>query len=266
MVFVVQSRFLRLGPDCSGIKMEPHLDRSEYTMLRRQFSTLPVCLTASVLIAPAFEVHALTLADLSNAQASQGLKAALEKGASAAVKSLGQADGFLGNDKVRIPLPGYLKDAANLLRSLGQGAKLDELITAMNRAAESAVPLAHDMLISAVKGMNVQDAKNILTGGDTSVTQFFTEKTKQPLNLKFLPVVTRATAKVDLAAKYNQVAGKAAGMGLLKGDQANIEQYVTGKALDGLYFMIGEEEKKIRQDPVGTGSAVLKKVFGALKG
>lgn len=235
-------------------------------MQRRQFNTLSLCLTVSALAAPAFEVSALTLADLSSAQASQGLKAALEKGAVAAVKTLGQKDGFLGNDKVRIPLPGYLQDAAQLLRGLGQGAKLDELITAMNRAAESAVPLARDMLINAVKSMNVQDAKNILAGSETSVTQFFAEKTKQPLGVKFLPVITQATARVDLAAKYNQVAGKAAGMGLLKGDQANIEQYVTAKALDGLYFMIGEEEKKIRQDPVGTGSAVLKKVFGALKG
>ena len=234
-------------------------------MHRRQFNTLSLCLTAVAFGVPSLMAHGLTLADLSNAQASQGLKAALEKGAVAAVKSLGQTDGFLGNDKVRIPLPGYLQDAAKLLRSLGQGAKLDELITAMNRAAEAAVPLARDMLVGAVKGMNVQDAKNILAGGETSVTQFFADKTKLPLGKKFLPVVTQATAKVDLAAKYNQIAGKAAGMGLVKGDQANIEQYVTAKALDGLYFMIGEEEKKIRQDPVGSGSALLKKVFGALK-
>ena len=229
-------------------------------MQRRQFNTLSLCLTSGALGLAPFQAYALTLADLSNTQASQGLKAALEKGAVAAVKSLGQTDGFLGNDKVRIPLPGYLQDAAKLLRGLGQGAKLDELITAMNRAAEAAVPLARDMLVGAVKGMNVQDAKNILAGGETSVTQFFADKTKLPLGQKFLPVVTQATAKVDLAAKYNQIAGKAAGMGLVKGDQ-----YVTVKALEGLYFMIGEEEKKIRQDPVGSGSALLKKVFGALK-
>lgn len=178
---------------------------------------------------------------------------------------IGEANGFLGNDKVRIPLPGYLEDAAKLLRSFGQGARLDELILAMNQAAETAVPLARDMLVSAVKSMNVQDAKKILSGGDTSVTEFFAEKTRQPLNQKFLPIVTKTTARANLAEKYNQVAGKAAGMGLIKGDQASIEQYVTGKTLDGLYYMIGEEEKKIRQDPVGTGSAVLQKVFGALK-
>ena len=132
------------------------------------------------------------------------------------------------------------------------------------RSAETAVPLAKDMLVGAVKSMNVNDAKNILSGGATSVTSFFAEKTRDPLNVKFLPVVTKATEKVGLANQYNELAGKAAGFGLMKKEDANIQQYVTGKSLDGLYFMIGEEERKIRQDPVGTGSAILKKVFGAL--
>jgi hypothetical protein len=113
--------------------------------------------------------------------------------------------------------------------------------------------------------MSVTDAKNILSGGDNSVTQFFAEKTRVPLGEKFLPVVTQATEKVGLADKYNRVAGKIANFGLLKKEDSNIQQYVTGKSLDGLYTIIGEEERKIRQDPVGTGSAILKKVFGALK-
>lgn len=209
--------------------------------------------------------HALSLADLSNSQASQGLKAALEKGARAAVATLGQPNGFLGNDKVRIPLPSYLEEAAGLLRTLGQGVRLDELIAAMNHAAEAAIPMAQDMLVGAVKSMNVQEAKKILIGGDTSVTQFFAEKTRSPLAVKFLPVVKKTTARVNLAGKYNAIASKAAGMGLIKGDEISVERYVTGKALDGLYFMIGEEEKEIRQDPVGTGNALLQKVFGALK-
>lgn len=209
--------------------------------------------------------YALSIDDLTNTQASQGLKAALEQGARTAVASLGQPGGFLGNDKVRIPLPGYLDDGASLLRKFGQGKRIDELITAMNQAAESAVPLARDMLVNAVKSMNVQDAKNILKGGETSVTQFFSEKTRTPLGLKFLPVVTQTTAQVNLAEKYNKIASKAAGVGLVKGEAVSIERYVTSKALDGLYLMIGEEEKKIRQDPVGTGSALLQKVFGALK-
>ena len=117
----------------------------------------------------------------------------------------------------------------------------------------------------AVKTMSVRDTKIILTGDDTSVTQFFAEKTSETLSRKFLPVVTQVTSSVNLAEMYNQVAGKAAGMGLLKGDQVSIEQYVTVKTLDGLYFMIGEEEKRIRQDPADTGSALLQKVFGALR-
>jgi hypothetical protein len=151
------------------------------------------------------------------------------------------------------------------LRTLGQGQQLDELVTAMNRAAEAAVPQARDLLLGAVRGMSVGDAKKILGGGDTSVTAFFADKTRTPLSQKFLPVVTRSTERVGLAAKYNQIAGKAAELGLVRREDASIQQYVTGKALDGLYFMIGEEERKIRRDPVGSGSALLSKVFGALK-
>lgn len=232
-------------------------------MDRRKFNSIP--LLAAVMLLAHQRAQALSLDDLSNKEASQGLKVALEKGALAAVSLLGQTDGFLGNDKVRIPLPGYLEDASKLLRTFGQGARIDELVTAMNRAAEAAVPMAKDLLVGAVKSMNVTDAKKILAGGDTSITSFFAEKTRAPLNIKFLPVVTQATAKVGLAEKYNQVAGKAADMGLVKKEDANIQQYVTGKSLDGLYLMIGEEEKKIRQNPVAAGSAVLEKVFGALK-
>lgn len=209
--------------------------------------------------------QALTLADLSNADASRGLKTVLEKGALSAISLLGAKDGFLGNDSVRIPLPGYLNDAVGLLRTLGQGQQVDELVTAMNRGAEAAVPMAKDLLLGAIKSMTVSDAKGILAGGETAVSQFFEEKTRAPLGLKFLPMVHKATQRVDLADKYNQVAGKAAEMGLVKKEDANIQQYVTTKALDGLFFMIAEEEKKIRQNPAAYGSAVLTKVLGALQ-
>jgi len=233
-------------------------------MQRRQF-TLTATLGALFGLAAMERAHALTLDNLSNADATQGLKTALEKGALSAIAQLGALDGFLGNDKVRINLPGSLQDAVNLLRTLGQGGRVDELITAMNRGAEAAMPMAKDLLVNAVQTMSVTDAKGILSGGDTAVTQFFAGKTRSSLAVKFLPVVTHATEKVGLAQKYNDVAGKASEMGLIKKDDANIQQYVTGKALDGLYFMIAEEEKKIRQNPVGYGSAILGKVFGALR-
>jgi hypothetical protein len=234
-------------------------------MDRRQFNSFTLTSAALWTAASLQPAYALSLEDLTNADASRGLKTALEKGALAAVGILGTKDGFLGNEKVRIPLPGYLEDAAKLLRTFGQGARVDELVTSMNRGAEAAVPMAKDLLVKAVQGMSVNDAKGILTGGDTAVTQFFAEKTRSPLGVKFLPIVTKATEKVGLADKYNQLAGKAADLGLLKKEDANIQQYVTGKALDGLFFMISEEEKKIRQNPVAYGSSILTKVFGALK-
>ncbi|MFG6486436.1 DUF4197 domain-containing protein [Roseateles sp. BYS78W] len=201
---------------------------------------------------------------LTEGDANAGIRTALERGANSAVALLGRPDGFLGNPLVKIELPGHLKDAARLLRAAGQGAKLDELVTAMNRAAEAAVPAAKPLLVRAVKDMSVEDGLKILRGGDDSVTTFFAGKTREPLGQQFLPIVTKATERVSLADKYNAVARKASGFGLVHGDEANIQQYVTGKALDGLYRLIGEEEKKIRRDPVGTGSAILKKVFGGL--
>ena len=232
-------------------------------MERRDFNSASLSALTLLLWGTAQQVHALSLSDLSDKEASQGLKAALEKSAVAAVGLLGRTDGFLGNEKVRIPLPGFLEDAAKWLKKLGQGQRVDELVTAMNRAAEAAVPLAKDQLVSAVKSMSFTDAKNILGGGATAMTTFFAEKTREPLFGKFLPVVTQATERVGAAEKYNQLAGKAVGLGLLKQEDASIQQYITRKTLDGLYVMIGEQEKNIRQDPVGTGSALLKKVFGA---
>jgi len=234
-------------------------------MQRRQFTQSTSALVGLLVLAVHEQARALSLSDLTNQDATQGIKVALEKGALAAVALLGKTDGFLGNPKVRIPLPGFLEDASKLLKLTGQGKRVDELVTSMNRAAEAAVPMGKDLLVGAVKSMSVTDAKNILSGGDNSVTQFFADKTRSPLGEKFLPIVTKATEKVGLANQYNRVAGKAAGLGLVKGEDANIQRYVTGKSLDGLYTIIGEEERKIRQDPVGTGSAILKKVFGTLK-
>jgi hypothetical protein len=234
-------------------------------MDRRSFSAHSVSWIALLSAGAWRQAHALTLADLSNSDATKGLKEALEKGALSAIGILGAENGFLGNDRVRINLPGALNDAANLMRRFGQGGRVDELVTAMNRGAEAAVPQAKSLLSNAVQTMSVNDAKGILTGGDTAVTDFFASKTRPSLTVTFLPIVGRATEKVDLVSKYNEVAGKAAELGLLKKEESNIQQYVTAKTLDGLFLMISEEEKKIRQNPVGYGSALLTKVFGALK-
>lgn len=234
-------------------------------MLRREFHHAGMGALGSLLLAAAGRAHALSLADLSPADASGGLKAALSQGVQAAIASLGRPDGFLGNPRVRIGLPGYLDDAAKVMKSLGQGRRIDELVTSINRAAEAAVPLGQDLLVQAVKSITVTDARNILGGGDTSVTAFFAEKTRAALGERFLPVVNQATEKVGLTQKYNAFAGKAASFGLLKAEDANLARYVTGRTLDGLYLMIGEEERRIRQNPTAAGSALAKRVFGAIR-
>lgn len=209
--------------------------------------------------------RALSIADLTPAEASSGVKTALERGATIAVDLLGRTDGFWANDKVRIPLPGWLERAETALKFAGRGAEVDALKLGINRAAEQAVPEAKALLIDAVRKMTVADAKAILTGGDDSVTRFFADKTRTPLTQRFLPIVKRTTEKIGLAQQYNALAGRVSSFGLVKSESVRIENHVTDKALDGLYLLIGEEERRIRSDPIGTGSDILKKVFGSLR-
>jgi hypothetical protein len=212
----------------------------------------------------ASSAYAASLADISNQEASSGLKAALEKGAVAAVGKLGVENGFLNNEKVKIGLPSVLEQARPLLKMTGRGQQLDDLVVSMNRAAESAVPLAKPLLLDAVKSMSVSDAKGILTGGDTSVTQFFKEKTSGPLAVKFLPIVKKITDRSGLAGQYNTTVAQVSKLGVVPEQQSTVEGYVTQRTLDGLYYMIGEEEKQIRRDPVSYGSKIIGKVFGSL--
>lgn len=207
---------------------------------------------------------ALNLGDISDQEATGGLKDALIQGAASAVGKLGVADGFFKNKKVKIPLPDSLEKAKSVMRMFGMGKQADELVLRMNRAAEAAVPEAKVLLVDAVKQMSVSDVKNILTGGDDAATRYFKKVTSGPLAEKFLPIVTRATENVQLAQQYNEYAGSALKYGLMKKEQANIEQYVTQKTLDGLFFMMAEEERAIRRDPLGQANSLVKKVFGAL--
>lgn len=208
--------------------------------------------------------NALSLSDLSNADASRGLKEALIQGAGKAVSKLGAADGFFGNPEVKIPLPKNLKKAEKLMRTFGMGKQADELVLKMNRAAEAAVPEAKALLVDSVKQMSLADAKAILTGGDDAATQYFKKTTSAPMAEKFLPIVKKTTENVQLAQQYNKFAEMGAKYGVVSKDQANLEQYVTQKALDGVYLMMAQEEKAIRKDPVGQASSIIKKVFGAL--
>jgi len=219
---------------------------------------------AAVLTLFAAPALAIGLADLSNKDTTAALKAALTNSSLAAVEVLAKQDGFLGNARVKIPLPAGLHKVEGLMRGLGMGKYADELVTTMNRAAETAVVEAKPLLVNAVKNMSVQDAKGILSGGEDAATQYFKRSTAAGLTVKFLPIVRKATQKVKLADKYNEFAGKGAKFGLIDQKDADLNNYVTQKALDGLFLMIAEEEKKIRQDPTGSASSIISKVFGAI--
>ena len=201
---------------------------------------------------------------ISGADAGAGVREALAKGSEYAVASLGKDNGFMGNAKVKIPLPGFLQKAEKGLRMFGMGKQADQLVETMNHAAEQAVAEARPILVDAVRKMSLQDAKAILTGGEDGVTQYFRRTSSEALTQKFAPIVKAATGRLQLAEKYNQFAGKAAGAGLIDQKDADLDAYVTQKAVDGLFLMIAEEEKRLRSNPLEAGSSLLKKVFGAL--
>ncbi|WP_417693817.1 DUF4197 domain-containing protein [Pseudomonas sp.] len=207
---------------------------------------------------------ALSLADLSQKDATGGLKDALTQGAQVAVKQLGTPGGFSNNPEVKIELPGKLGKVASKMKAFGMGDQVEQLETSMNQAAEAAVVQAQPILVNAVKNMSVSDAKGILSGGNDSATQYLNKSSREQIRAKFLPIVKQATDKVGLAQKYNTFAGQAATFGVLDAKSANIENYVTEQALDGLFEMIGKQEATIRQNPAAAASSLAKKVFGTL--
>jgi hypothetical protein len=230
--------------------------RVSLSWLFRVFSVL-MALTAGM-------AQAASLDAISRSDAAAGVKEALSKGAEFAVGSLGQKNGFLANSQVKIPLPASLQKVESGLRMFGMGKQADQLIETMNHAAEQAVAEAKPILSDSIRKLTVQDAKAILTGGDDGVTQYFRRTSSEQLSARFLPIVKSATAKLQLADQYNKFAGKAASAGLISQKDADLDQYVTQKAMDGLFLIIAEEERKLRANPVAAGSALLKKVFGAL--
>jgi hypothetical protein len=221
-------------------------------------------LTLLACLAVAGPAWSAGLESISNHQATTGLKDALIQGAGKAVSTLGAQDGFLGNDAVKIPLPPAIEKVESGLKLMGMGKQADELVVGMNHAAELAVQEATPILVDSVKKMSVKDAKGILTGGDDAATQYFRKTTSAELTDKFLPIVQKMTARLQLAGQYNQLASQGSRFGLVKPEDADIDSYVTRKALDGLFFTIGEEEKRIRSDPASAATSIAKQVFDAL--
>jgi hypothetical protein len=214
--------------------------------------------------APSTATAASTLDALSSKEAADGLRAALSQGVGKAVTQLGAKNGFLNDPKVTIPLPPTLEKADHALRMFGMSGQADELHASMNHAAEQAVAQARPVFEDAVRHMTLADAKTILTGGEDAGTQYFRRNTSAQLTTKFKPIVAGATAKLSLAEKYDHFAGQAAQFGLISKDEANLNDYVTAKALDGLFSRIADEERAVRKDPLGQANALIGKVFGAL--
>lgn len=212
-----------------------------------------------------FPAEAGILDQFTSTDMTTGLKDSLQQGAVAAVSKLGQENGFFSNDKVKIPLPKAMKQAEKMMRAFGMKKQADDLVLSMNRAAEAAVPEAKELFIGAVKSMSVQDVKGIFSGGEDSATQYFRKSTEEPLRGRFLPIVLKAIEKVGLAQKYNAVAGKASKLGLVKENESNVENYVTQKALDGLFVMMADEEKAIRANPVKASTDIARKIFEVLR-
>jgi len=208
---------------------------------------------------------ALDLSSFSTRDQIGSLKQALTQGANAAASDLSRKNGYLGNPKVRIPLPDSLKKADKAMRRLGMGKYSDELVASMNRAAETAVPEAKPLFVSAIKKMTVSDAKGILTGGNDAATRYFRKNTETALAAKFKPIVDKAMQEVKLAETYDRFAGKAANWGLLDKHDAKLDDYITRKAMDGLFFMMAEQEKAIRANPLQATGSLAKKVFSAIK-
>ena len=202
---------------------------------------------------------------VSSKDATGGLKAAISQGIDKAIAQLGAPNGFLNNPKYTIPLPSGLEKADRALRMIGMSGDADQLKVAMNHAAEAAVADAKPVFKQAAQRMTVADAKGILTGGETSATDYFRKATTAQLTARFKPIVSQQTEKLKLRSLYDQYAGKAAQVGLIRSEDANLNDYVTARALDGLFGEIADEERAIRKDPMGQASSLLKKVFGSLQ-
>ena len=200
---------------------------------------------------------------LSNGDIVAGLKEALEVGTTNTVDLTGQVDGYFANAAIKILLPSQFQTVEQGLRLIGQGQKVDELVLAMNRAAEKAAPAAKDIFWSAIKGMTFDDARRILAGGDTAATDYFRAKTTDTLTAAFRPVVDDTMKQVGVVQQYDQLVGAYKSVPFASSlPSVDIQAYVVGKALDGLFLVLGEQEKKIRTNPAAQVTDLLKKVFG----
>ncbi len=201
-------------------------------------------------------------ANLSTDKITAGLKEALKVSTTNAVALTGRRDGFLKNEAIKILLPEKLRTAGNGLRLIGMGPQLDDLEIGMNRAAEQATPLAKQIFLNALYKMSIDDARRILTGGDTAATEYFRRTSSQELTTAFRPIVHRAMQDVGVIKQYNEIVQNSMASSLLQSKGFDLDNYVVGKTLDGLFYMLGQQETKIRKNPAAQTTALLREVFG----
>lgn len=190
-----------------------------------------------------------------------GLKEALSVGTRNAVKSVSRVDGYFGNEAIRILMPESIQNVAQVMKQIGYQREVDDFVLSMNRAAEKAAPQAVSFFADAIKEMTFEDARKILNGGDTAATEFFKAKTSEKIYTAFRPVVSSATNEVGVTRRYKTMIGRYESLPFMDKQSLDLDHYVTKKALDGLFIMVGEEEKKIRKDPAARVTDLLKKVF-----
>jgi hypothetical protein len=206
---------------------------------------------------------ALAASPLSESTTASGLKDALRVATERAVQSTSKTNGFLDNPSIRIGLPGKLSSVATALRGIGMGAQVDELEVAMNHAAEKAASEATPVFVDAIKQMSFSDAQGILSGGDTAATQYFQKTTTEPLRTRFSPIVAQAMKNVGVSNLYdNLVSSYTSAIPFASAPKLDLNAYVTDETLDGLFTVVGEEEKKIRTNPAARATDLLKQVFG----
>lgn len=199
---------------------------------------------------------------LGEARIAEGLKEALRVGAGNAVAATGRRDGYFGNARLRIPMPRDLETLDRTLRRVGLGAEVDRFVLSMNRAAEAAAPRARAIFWDAVGAMTIADARRVLDGSETAATEYFRAKTAAPLTAAFRPVVDSALGEVGVTRQYQALVARYNRVPLAKPQAVDLDDYVTARALDGLFLVLGEEERKIRTDPAARVTELLREVFG----
>jgi hypothetical protein len=230
--------------------------------MRKSNAAFVLFIVAATLFAPQFSVSA-QLSRLSDSKIVAGLKEALQVGTGNAINLTGRVDGFFKNAAIKILLPKQFDTLGKGLRMAGQGKMVDEFVLSMNRAAEKAAPEARKIFVDAVKQMSFDDARKILFGNETAATDYFKEKTSARIATAFRPIIEKSMDEVGATRQYKDLIGRFQNIPFAKSQSLDIDKYVVNKSLDGLFYMVGEEEKKIRKDPLARVSSILKDVFGS---